>query len=456
MVETASMRSQPTTSPPTTPDAGTNACQHSDHPVVQANASLVCPSLQPSIDDVDCLNAKNLQGELASFTTGGGSSHHAGYLPHATPARAPAQKITQGAKGKRKSYDKGDSMEESSPKRKLNSNGGKLMVCPYYRQSPTKHSQCSKYELAGYNAVKQHVLRKHALPEYYCSICWCPFETDTAWRTHTMPADCQEAPRPDHYGPDLVDRDGRDDLKKKLPSICNDDEKKWRWLFRSIFKGSQEPKSVWREDPKYEAATLLGHDYGLGPEEVIGLVVKNGKTFMPASDKTLGVQRRVQRQTVLVESHAYTAHGDATYFVPDAACIRGTNPINRPNQTQDASQVKRPSGTSRFGGPDAAYQLSPTQFPTSSGQGPMISGEAASPRLIPDTFTAQMPVAALDQYPANNAMTSTYDNSNHHFYSNLDPSLLDAYDSFPSDFEWTNFDSTNGNSSLFSPGSRES
>lgn len=358
------------------------------------------------------------------------SASRDGSMPHsrASDTGLSHNGSSQGDKGKRKTYDNGDSKEESSPKRRLNSNGGKLMICPYYRRNPTKHAQCWKYELAGYNAVKQHVLRKHAMPEYYCSICWCPFKTDTEWRAHTTPADCQEAPRPDYYEPDLIDRDGRDYLKTKLPSTCNDDEKKWRWLFRFIFKEYHEPKSIWREDPKYEAATLLGHDFGFGPEEIIGLLEKNSKTYMPVSDRTPGVQRRVQRQTGFVESHAYTAHGDATYFVPDAARIRG---------------------------PNAEYQVSPTQFPTASGQGPIISGEAAPPRLIPDAFTAQMPVAALDQYPANNTMTSTYDNSNHHFYSNLDPSLLDAPDTFPSDSEWTKFDSTNGNSSLSSPGSRE-
>ena len=456
MAETASMRSQPTTSPSITPDAGTNAVQYNTRPVVQADASPACPSPHPPTDYDDCLNTENLQGELASFSPGGGSGYHAGYLPHATLAGAPAPKITQGAKGKRKSYDNGDRKEESSSKRKLNSNGGKLMVCPYYRWNPTKYAQCWKYELAGYNAVKQHVLRKHALPEYYCSICWCRFETDTAWRAHTTPADCQEAPRPDHYGPDLVDRDGRDDLKKKLPSTCNDDEKKWRWLFRFIFKGCHEPKSVWREDPKYEAATLLGHDFGFGPEEVIGLLEKNSKTCMPASDRTLGVQRIAQRQAGLVESLAHTAQGDATYLVPNAARIGGANSINRPNQTQETSHVDRPSGNSRFGGRDAVFQVSPTQFLTASGQCLMIGGEAASPSLFQDAPTAQVPVAAPGQYLANNTTTSIDENSNHHFYSNLDPSLLGAYDTFPNDFEWINFDTTNGNSSLFSPDSRES
>ncbi|KAH8900699.1 hypothetical protein GQ53DRAFT_130334 [Thozetella sp. PMI_491] len=68
-----------------------------------------------------------------------------------------------------------------------------LFACTFFKKDPVKHRACEKAGQKRIRDVKQHLRRKHFFP-FYCSRCWCIFDSELQRDDHTRAQDCQLRP----------------------------------------------------------------------------------------------------------------------------------------------------------------------------------------------------------------------------------------------------------------------
>lgn len=108
-------------------------------------------------------------------------------------------------------------------------------ACPLYKFNPQTYDKCKKHEFKRIPDVKQHLIRRHALPSHSCSICWSPFEDEKSRTHHLRHANCQPRPPPEELSPEEV---------KSLKSLRGSDPRiHWLAIWKQLFPGAQPPSS---------------------------------------------------------------------------------------------------------------------------------------------------------------------------------------------------------------------
>ncbi|CAH0026250.1 unnamed protein product [Clonostachys rhizophaga] len=108
-------------------------------------------------------------------------------------------------------------------------------ACPLYKFNPHTYDKCKKHEFKRISDVKQHLIRRHALPCHSCSICWSPFKDETSRTHHLRHANCQPRPPPEELSPEEV---------KNLKSLRGSDPRShWLAIWNQLFPGAQPPSS---------------------------------------------------------------------------------------------------------------------------------------------------------------------------------------------------------------------
>lgn len=125
--------------------------------------------------------------------------------------------------------------------------------CPFYKQQPREHLECSKYVLKRLKDVKQHLKRNHGPPDFYCSRCYVSFPKAEDRDIHTRNPVCpfREKPRSWPISGATLD--------KLMPysDRSKSTEEQWFKLWDTIFNGAPRPRSAYVGSPRMEAVSLL-------------------------------------------------------------------------------------------------------------------------------------------------------------------------------------------------------
>ncbi len=116
--------------------------------------------------------------------------------------------------------------------------GSPSLACPFYKRDSSKYLSCRSNVLRRIKDVKQHIVRKHKKPEFYCPVCFDIFEETTTRDDHIQLRACFGRPDPMYDGI-------TDDQKKHLsqPSRGSTIMDQWRDTWRVLFPDVEPPNS---------------------------------------------------------------------------------------------------------------------------------------------------------------------------------------------------------------------
>ena len=128
------------------------------------------------------------------------------------------------------------------------------LACPYWVANHVLHRECGTLKLANIPALKQHLKRRHALPDYYCSKCFKIAKTHIAIHSHEP--DCNNIQINDPYW-NRMSRSVQKQIecKARIPNIF----KAWNRIYQILFPDdSRTLKSPFMEDiPNPESVAVL-------------------------------------------------------------------------------------------------------------------------------------------------------------------------------------------------------
>jgi len=145
------------------------------------------------------------------------------------------------------------------------------LACPFYRRDPQKYERClSSSWLGSIEDVKQHLLRGHRRPDFYCARCYKTFDSAERRDNHTRHTDCDRLPRPGLEG---IGDDQRRELSKHT-SRRKSVEAQWYDIWDVVFPGARRdpPQSVYVGSPMQESAQLLRSFWDDRRSEILGSV----------------------------------------------------------------------------------------------------------------------------------------------------------------------------------------
>ena len=131
----------------------------------------------------------------------------------------------------------------------------RFLDCPFHKFDPQRYHRCGgKYEMKVYRHVIHHLVRVHQMKDsYYCPRCWKSFSNTDPWRAHCGLATCELIP-----GPERLEQDEFEKLKKAVPGRGHTDEEKWFKMWDLFFAGHERPASAYVTDATLDHVRLTG------------------------------------------------------------------------------------------------------------------------------------------------------------------------------------------------------
>lgn len=137
----------------------------------------------------------------------------------------------------------GDENIRSSKERKKSEDGAETnqrsLACPFYKHDSYKYHDCRQNVLRRIKDVKQHIIRKHRKPDFYCPVCFETFDEAILRDAHIQERGCTSQSDPIYDGISA-------DQKKALGQYSGRGkliECQWNDVWHVIFPESAPPKS---------------------------------------------------------------------------------------------------------------------------------------------------------------------------------------------------------------------
>ncbi len=113
------------------------------------------------------------------------------------------------------------------------------LACPFYKQAPQQHRQCSRLNLTKPSYVKQHLVRKHP-PCIHCSRCYQIFDTNKNFEEHQRKdPPCEKQEKRDLPGMTAE----QVEMLKARSNPADDEARQWMAIWRIIFPTKSPPAS---------------------------------------------------------------------------------------------------------------------------------------------------------------------------------------------------------------------
>lgn len=125
-----------------------------------------------------------------------------------------------------------------SVKRSCSDSGGLTFACPFCKKDPGRYGICYNHKLSRIGDVKQHLLRRHAIP-IYCSSWNRTFDNEEDRDNHTRERTCEIRPKIVHDG---VTAQQKKLLRKRTDTRLSEEEQ-WYKIFEILFPRHRRPES---------------------------------------------------------------------------------------------------------------------------------------------------------------------------------------------------------------------
>lgn len=116
-----------------------------------------------------------------------------------------------------------------------------LLACPFSKLDGNRYYGCLKFELRRVKDVKQHIMRKHLTPDFYCPRCYHTFPDRVRRDKHVRVALCETQPAPPFEG---ISDEQREQLKRTVNRGA-DMEQQWYDVWKILFPGKDKPSSIY-------------------------------------------------------------------------------------------------------------------------------------------------------------------------------------------------------------------
>ncbi|KAF4960499.1 hypothetical protein FGADI_906 [Fusarium gaditjirri] len=172
-------------------------------------------------------------------------------------------------KRKRDDGDEDDGNEESSKSQRVDGDSEiRMFACPYFKRNPRKYGQpkwksCAHPGYRDIHRVKEHMYRRHSLPEYQCLRCRMDLETSEALEAHSQQL---EACTPCIGAQDGLNQDQVKKMRSKKGTGKNKSEgDRWNDVYSIAFPYDQQTPSPYlydTDDDQNAREFNLCHEFG--------------------------------------------------------------------------------------------------------------------------------------------------------------------------------------------------
>ncbi|KAF5595339.1 hypothetical protein FPCIR_4499 [Fusarium pseudocircinatum] len=176
------------------------------------------------------------------------------------PRRLPKRKLAND--------DDDEGNEESSKSQRMDGDPEvRMFACPYFKRNPRKYGQpkwksCAHPGYRDIHRVKEHMYRRHSLPEYQCRRCRVDLQTEDALEAHLQQ---QQACTPCIGAQDGLSQDQVKRMRSKKGTGRNKDEvERWNDVYAIAFPHDQDTPSPYLYDTNNEKNTReldFRHEY---------------------------------------------------------------------------------------------------------------------------------------------------------------------------------------------------
>ncbi|KAK2058723.1 hypothetical protein LY76DRAFT_47978 [Colletotrichum caudatum] len=209
-------------------------------------------NLQRDVDLNLTRNVYNCAGEPIP------TSAHLAVPPHAS-ACSSSQSLPGRKRTKKESGTGNDSEDDEFGKANKRQNTGgtsempaaKFFACPYFKRDPVRHLKCfMRFKLKRVKDVKQHLYRKHSLPEHCCPLCWAAFGCRSDYDSHMRRRSCQAQEMPGEYG-GFMTVDQKKAISKRTDGGL-DEHGQWYNVWKVLFPDEDRPASPYLKSTELE------------------------------------------------------------------------------------------------------------------------------------------------------------------------------------------------------------
>ncbi|KAF4500372.1 hypothetical protein FAGAP_3398 [Fusarium agapanthi] len=316
-------------------------------------------------------------------------------------------------KRKRGNGGEDDGNEESSKSQRVDQGSDiRMFACPFYKRNPRKYGQpkwksCAHPGFPNIHRVKEHVYRRHSLPEYQCRRCRVDLETSEALEAHSLQL---RACTPYIGAQDGLNQDQLKRMKsKKGAGKSKSKEDRWNDVYSIVFPYDQQKPSPYLGDTyqdKNAREFNLCHEFGRFLERelppLVGRRLSTAGRPLPETIKD-DIEQYVkelvpQLQGSFLEEMGFVSGGqlDVASTTNDGDSFVESTTTRR--TSEDSATTLQQDGTSEY--PTTlpkgnTSQESMSMFPTSDASKelttmPPVGYDAADSTMFPDgDFSAQ-------------------------------------------------------------------
>ncbi len=144
------------------------------------------------------------------------------------------------------------------------------LACPFYKHDSNKYHDCRHNMLKRIKDVKQHVVRKHKKPDFYCPICFSKFKEANARDTHIQERQCTAERNPIYDG---ISEDQKKELSQ-YSSRGKSIEEQWNDTWRIIFPKIGPPTSPYLGTDQEEMVSLIRKFWDEKQDKIISSAFK--------------------------------------------------------------------------------------------------------------------------------------------------------------------------------------
>lgn len=147
------------------------------------------------------------------------------------------------------------------------------LACPYFKKDLHAYHVCISYQLKRIKDVRQHIIRKHSFPDFYCGSCNGTYQTANDFEGHQ--SYCRSTQR-NNLGPNINAITG---YQRCQLTTCKNGrrsiEQQWYDIWDIIFPGEARPRSVYVGSYLEEIMPMLRVFWNDKQSDIISSVVRN-------------------------------------------------------------------------------------------------------------------------------------------------------------------------------------
>lgn len=181
------------------------------------------------------------------------------------------------AEGPGNNHDPDDRSPQTGPQHELGGNSPRefLLACPFYKKDGQRFHQCLRYEFRRIKDVKQHITRRHKVPDFYCARCFEIFPKASLRDVHARDASCAVQLDPGS-GFEGISEETRAQLTgSRYTNRGKSIEDQWYDMWDVIFPSDPRPQSVFLGSYTEELVPKLRMVWNDKRSEIMGDVLQS-------------------------------------------------------------------------------------------------------------------------------------------------------------------------------------